>query len=107
MIVVKRRSLNLARMFHSRPAIRIKPVLFAKGLWIRILNTVHTVADVLRRLTNRYRQKIVVNVIRLQVLVHQKHIAFRFEYYRNGYRSDFDFLALALFFFFRQQPKEE
>ena len=44
-IVVKRRSLNLAGMFRSGPAIRIRPVLIAKGRWIRILNSVPTAAD--------------------------------------------------------------
>ena len=44
-IVVKRRFLNLVRIFHSRPTLRIKPVPIAKGLWIRFLNIVHTVAN--------------------------------------------------------------
>jgi tRNA (cytidine/uridine-2'-O-)-methyltransferase len=32
-------------MFRSRPAIRIKPVLIAKGRWIRILNSAPTAAN--------------------------------------------------------------
>jgi tRNA (cytidine/uridine-2'-O-)-methyltransferase len=73
-IVVKRRFLNLVRIFHSRPTLRIKPVPIAKGLWIRILYIVHTAANDYNKCvsisSNTHEQKLERHVVLVAPEIH-------------------------------------
>ena len=73
-IVVKRRFLNLVRIFHSRPTLRIKPVAIAKGLWIRFLNIVHTAANDYNKCvsisSNTHEQKLERHVVLVAPEIH-------------------------------------
>ena len=73
-IVVKRRFLNLVRIFQSRPTLRIKPVPIAKGLWIRFLNIVHTVANDYNKCvsisSNTHEQKLERHVVLVAPEIH-------------------------------------
>jgi tRNA (cytidine/uridine-2'-O-)-methyltransferase len=73
-IVVKRRFLNLVRIFHSRPTLRIKPVPIAKGLWIRFLNIVHTAANDYNKCvsisSNTHEQKLERHVVLVAPEIH-------------------------------------
>ena len=73
-IVVKRRFLNLVRIFHRRPTLRIKPVPIAKGLWIRFLNIVHTAANDYNKCvsisSNTHEQKLERHVVLVAPEIH-------------------------------------
>jgi len=73
-IVVKRRFLNLVRIFPSRPTLRIKPVAIAKGLWIRFLNIVHTAANDYNKCvsisSNTHEQKLERHVVLVAPEIH-------------------------------------
>ena len=73
-IVVKRRFLNLVRIFQSRPTLRIKPVPIAKGLWIRFLNIVHTAANDYNKCvsisSNTHEQKLERHVVLVAPEIH-------------------------------------